>query len=69
MAGRVGCQWPVVRGYGGDDWIRYGTGQVVSGRALTAVCQQILRDSSVVYVHIRSKFNYFQCRVERASAC
>jgi len=40
---------------------------VVPGKALTAVCQQILSDPSVAYVHIRSKFNCFQCRVERAS--
>lgn len=58
----------LVRGYGSDDWIRYDTGQVVPGNTLSAVCQQILSDPSVAYVHIRSKFNCFQCRVERASA-
>lgn len=57
----------IVRGYGSDDWIRYDTGQVVPGKSLTAVCQQILSDPHVAYVHIRSKFNCFQCRVERAS--
>ncbi len=57
----------IVRGYGTDNWIRYDTGQVVPGKVLTAVCQQILSDPSVAYVHIRSKFNCFQCRVERAN--
>ena len=57
----------IVRGYDSDDWIRYNTGQVVPGKSLTAVCQQILSDPRVAYVHIRSKFNCFQCRVERAS--
>jgi hypothetical protein len=56
----------IVRGYGHDHWIRYETGQVVAGRDLTAVCQKILMDPEVAYVHIRSKFNCFQCRVDRA---
>jgi Protein of unknown function (DUF1203) len=56
----------LVRGYGQDDWIRYETGQVVSGTDLTEACQQILQNPEVAYVHIRSKFNCFQCRVDRA---
>lgn len=55
----------IVRGYGRDDWIRYETGAVVSGKDLTASCHAILADPQVAYVHIRSKFNCFQCRVER----
>jgi hypothetical protein len=55
----------LIRGYGRDDWIRYETGQVVPGEALEATCEQILSDPEVDYVHIRSKFNCFQCRVER----
>ncbi|PTS86419.1 DUF1203 domain-containing protein [Pseudomonas sp. HMWF032] len=58
----------LIRGYDSDDWIRYDTGQVVPGSALSKTCQQILSDLSVAYVHIRSKFNCFQCRVERAHA-
>ena len=56
----------IVRGYGGDDWIRYETGEVVPGAALDAACRRILADASIAYVHIRSKFNCFQCRVDRA---
>lgn len=56
----------LVRGYGFDDWIRYETGQVVPGTDLTSACQDILADPEVAYVHIRSKFNCFQCRVDRA---
>ena len=56
----------ILRGYGGDDWIRYDTGSVVPGRQLTSVCRRILADPTVAYVHIRSKFNCFQCRVDRA---
>lgn len=56
----------IIRGYGHDDWIRYETGNVVAGEQLTATCERILHDSSVAYVHVRSKFNCFQCRVDRA---
>lgn len=56
----------IVRGYDNDDWIRYDTGRVVAGRELTDVCRDILRDPTVAYVHIRSKYNCFQCRVDRA---
>ena len=58
----------LIRGYDSDDWILYDTGQVVPGAALHNTCQQILRDPRVAYVHICSKFNCSQCRVERASA-
>lgn len=55
----------VVRGYDADDWILYETGQVVSGPELGGVCRDILGDPKVAYVHIRSKYNCFQCRVDR----
>lgn len=57
----------VIRGYGRDDWIKYETGAVVLGSDLTATCQKILTNHDVAYVHIRSKFNCFQCRVDRAA--
>jgi hypothetical protein len=55
----------MVRGYGCDDWIRYDTGDVVRGADLTEACGRILRDRTVAYVHIRSKYGCFQCRVDR----
>ena len=55
----------IIRGYGHDHWIRYETGDVVPGEALSNKCQQILVDPDTAYVHIRSKFNCFQCRVDR----
>src|SRR5882762_5783410 len=55
----------IVRGYGDDHWIRYDTGNVVPGTELTTACRSILGDATVAYVHVRSKFNCFQCRVER----
>jgi hypothetical protein len=55
----------IVRGYDADDWIRYDTGDIVRGAEIGAACERILADPTVAYVHIRSKFNCFQCRVER----
>jgi hypothetical protein len=55
----------IVRGYGADHWIRYDTGSVVPGTELTAACQAILSDATIAYVHVRSKYNCFQCRVDR----
>lgn len=55
----------IVRGYGDDHWIRYDTGDVVRGPELTVACESILADATVAYVHVRSKFNCFQCRVDR----
>jgi hypothetical protein len=54
-----------IRGYGADDWIRYDTGRVVRGSELTQAASAILDDASIAYVHIRSKFGCFQCRVDR----
>jgi hypothetical protein len=56
----------IVRGYGEDDWIRYDTGDVVAGRELAKASRSILEDETIQYVHIRSKYNCFQCRVDRA---
>jgi hypothetical protein len=58
----------LVRGYGEDDWIRYDTGRVVPGRGIEDACREILSDPSIAYVHVRSKFNCFQCRVERGTS-
>ena len=56
----------IIRGYDHDDWIMYETGNVVNGSDLAAECVKILSNERVAYVHIRSKFNCFQCRVDRA---
>jgi len=62
----VYLQPALIRGYGHDDWIRYETGKVVAGSELAAECQRILINPEVAYIHIRSKYNCFQCRVDRA---
>jgi hypothetical protein len=38
----------------------------VRGPEITAACRTILADPTVAYVHVRSKFNCFQCRIDRA---
>jgi hypothetical protein len=57
----------VVRGYDENHWIRYDTGQIVRGADIARTCKTILQDTTVAYVHIRSKFNCFQCRVDRVA--
>lgn len=56
----------IYRGYDHRHWIRYETGGVAPGDKLDEICQQLLNDPRTEYVHIRSKFNCFQCQVERA---
>jgi hypothetical protein len=55
----------IIRGYDQNDWILYETGNVVPGGELAGVCEEILSNPEVAYVHIRSKYNCFQCRVDR----
>lgn len=55
-----------VRGYDDRHWIRYDTGQIVRGPEIEVTCRSILADPSIAYVHVRSKFGCFQCRVDRA---
>lgn len=56
----------IIRGYSQDDWILYETGDVVPGEKLPEMCDRIFSNAEVKYIHIRSKFNCFQCRVDRA---
>ncbi|MCY6382680.1 DUF1203 domain-containing protein [Hoeflea prorocentri] len=57
----------IVRGYTGDERIRYGTGKVVPTADIVAACEQIFEDTDVAFIHIRSATNNcFYCRVERA---
>lgn len=55
-----------IRGYDADGWIRYETGQIVRGCDLADASASILSDPDIAYVHIRSMFGCFQCRVDRA---
>lgn len=57
----------LVRGYGADERIVYGTGAVVPTTETAAAAARILERPDVAFVHLRSATNNcYQCRVERA---
>lgn len=57
----------IVRGYGADDRIVYGTGQIVDTPAIPAKAAELLADPRVTYLHVRSASNNcYQCRIEPA---
>ena len=56
----------IVRGYGADDRIVYGTGGVVATGAIPTRAEALFGDARVVYVHVRSaRNNCYQCRIDR----
>ncbi|MDI7865077.1 DUF1203 domain-containing protein [Rhizobiaceae bacterium n13] len=56
----------IVRGYGKDDRIVYGTGSVTPTEEIAACAEELLSRDDVAYVHVRSaRNNCYQCRVER----
>ena len=56
----------IVRGYGSDDRIVYGTGGVVATVAIPERAEELLADARVAYVHVRSaRNNCYQCRIDR----
>ena len=57
----------IVRGYGPDDRIVYGTGAVVPTASLASEAASRLADPRVSYVHVRSaRNNCFQVRIDHA---
>jgi uncharacterized protein DUF1203 len=57
----------LIRGYGADDRIVYGTGKVIQTVDLAAAAASIFRRTDVAYAHLRSASNNcFQCRLERS---
>ncbi|MFM7445158.1 MAG: DUF1203 domain-containing protein [Tabrizicola sp.] len=56
----------IVRGYGTDDRIVYGTGDVVVTQAIPARAEALFGDPRVAYVHVRSaRNNCYQVRIDR----
>jgi hypothetical protein len=56
----------IVRGYGPDDRIVYGTGAVVPTAGIAARAETLLEREDVAYLHVRSaRNNCYQCRIER----
>ncbi|MEM7172369.1 MAG: DUF1203 domain-containing protein [Pseudomonadota bacterium] len=57
----------IVRGYGYDERIIYGTGKVVPPEEITRHAADLLSDPAVKFVHLRSSTNNcFACRIERS---
>ena len=58
----------ILRGYGADDRIVYGTGVVVDADAIDSTATQILARDDVAYVHMRSATNNcWTLRIDRES--
>lgn len=57
----------ILRGYGSDDRIVYGTGAVVATAQIPTEAEARFSDPRVAYIHVRSaRNNCFQCRIDRA---
>lgn len=57
----------IVRGYGADDRIVYGTGAVTETERIPDYTAELFRRPEVAYAHVRSATNNcFHCRIERA---
>jgi len=57
----------LIRGYGADDRIVYGTGKIVAPAVMAEAAQEAFGDPRVRYVHVRSASNNcYQCRIDRA---
>ncbi len=64
----LGWREILLRGYGDDDRIVYGTGKVAPTVAMADAAAAILGRPDVAYVHVRSATNNcYQCRIEKAS--
>ncbi len=56
----------IVRGYGADDRIVYGTGGVIPTADIPSRAAALLSDGRMAYVHVRSaRNNCFQVRIDR----
>ncbi len=56
----------IVRGYGADNRIVYGTGAVTPSAQITARASELFTDARIAYVHVRSaRNNCFQVRIDK----
>src|SRR5690606_9759419 len=55
----------IIRGYGHDDRIVYGSGAVTPTGRITAYAEELLARGGIAYLHVRSaRNNCYQCRIE-----
>lgn len=56
----------IVRGYGEDDRIVYGSGGVIATEAIRARADALFSNPEISYIHVRSaRNNCYQCRIDR----
>jgi hypothetical protein len=56
----------LIRGYGRDDRIVYGTGSIVNSDAMDEQAAKLLTRPDIAYLHVRSAaYNCYQCRIDR----
>ena len=59
----------IVRGYGDNDRIVYGTGAVTATADIPAYAETLLQRPEIAYVHVRSaRNNCYQCRIDTQKA-
>jgi len=57
----------IVRGYGADDRIVYGTGAVVETAKIPERAAELFQRDDIAYLHVRSASNNcYHCRIDRA---
>jgi Protein of unknown function (DUF1203) len=57
----------LLKGYGADDRIVYGTGQIVAPHEMGEAAAKIFARGDVHYIHVRSALNNcYACRIDRA---
>jgi len=57
----------MIRGYGADDRIVYGSGKIVAPAVMAEAARAAFGDPRVRYVHVRSASNNcYQCRIDQA---
>ncbi len=55
----------LIRGYGHDDRIVYGSGRIVAAEEIETEASQLFENPDIVYAHVRSASNNcFQCRID-----
>lgn len=57
----------IMRGYNAQDRIVYGSGRIVPTDRMTDVADEMFRNPTIKYIHVRSATNNcYHCRIERA---
>ena len=56
----------IVRGYGSDDRIVYGSGGVVATGEIASHAETLFERADIAYIHVRSaRNNCYECRIDR----